>query len=315
MRILLIAGGWSDEREVSLAGAEVIRAGLEKLGHQVALFDLSRDFGRLADEARRHDFAFLNLHGAPGEDGLPQAALDALGLPYQGSGPGGSMLALHKALAKSLFVKAGLPTPEWAFLPRPVSGPAESLAAPVCDFDGPTFVKPVTGGSSLGMRRCDSAKEVTGAVSTLWSEGRDALVERLIPGVELTCGVIGAPGQERALPPILIRPKMNATGFFDYQSKYDDGGAEEICPAPVPQALSDEVCRMALEAHRLLGLSGYSRADFLHDGETTWLLEVNTLPGMTRNSLLPKAAAAAGMSFEDLLAELIDLGMRERGRK
>ncbi|MBG0778154.1 MAG: D-alanine--D-alanine ligase [Desulfovibrionaceae bacterium] len=309
MRVILIAGGWSSERDVSLSGARGIGDALGRLGHTVVRFDLSEGFGALVTQAAQSDFAFINLHGSPGEDGLVQALLDRVGCPYQGAGPAGSFLALNKAAAKELFRSAGLRTPDWEFLPRPPA-PGWRLSLPL-----PVFVKPNVGGSSLGMSMVREAAELGAALETVFAMGEEALVETLIPGVEITCSVLG----DEPLPPILIRPKMGA--FFDYKSKYELGGAEELCPAPVPGAVTRAVCDASLAAHRALGLTGVSRADFILSpsadgrdpfGGDLWLLEVNTLPGMTPTSLLPQSAAAVGYDFDALIARLMELGLAQR---
>lgn len=299
MRILLIAGGWSSEREVSLSGARGIETALVNLGHSVTRFDPANSMDGLLDAAAAHDFAFINLHGSPGEDGLPQAMLKAVGCPYQGSGPAGSFLALNKAVAKQLFVRHGLPTPPWIFLP---ALPAEDWKA---ELPYPLFVKSNTGGSSLGLSRVDTPQALYAAIKEIFATGDEVIIEPSVPGVEVTCGILG----DTALPPVLIMPESGA-GFFDYKAKYTPGAAREVCPAPIPDEVTAEVQRMALVAHTALGLSGYSRSDFIlsPDG-SLHLLEVNTLPGMTATSLLPQEAAAVGYSFEDLIAELIKLGL------
>jgi D-alanine-D-alanine ligase len=303
MRVLLIAGGWSNEREVSLAGAAQIEKALLATGCRVDRLDPAEEFDRIGERAAACDAAFLNLHGSPGEDGLIQALLDAAGVPYQGAGPAGSMLALHKAAAKQLMRRAGLPTPDWEFLPvPPPSGWRTSLRFPL-------FVKPEAGGSSLAMSRVESAGELAPALEAVFSAGFPALLEEAVDGVELTCAVLG----EAALPPILIRP-AGGRRFFDYQSKYAVGGAEEICPAPVSAELTGLVQDQALAVHRLLGLSGVSRTDFMVAGETAFVLEVNTLPGMTPTSLVPKAAAAAGLDFPALIRRLLELALAERAK-
>lgn len=301
MRVLLIAGGWSREREVSLSGARQIEAALRRLGHAVTFFDPSFEFAGLIPAARGQDFAFLNLHGSPGEDGLIQALLERAGCPYQGSGPTGSFLALNKAAAKCVFANAGIPTPRWELVcAKPADGRPIALPLPV-------FVKPNMGGSSVGMSLVRGEEELLPALDTVFAMGEAALVEEYLPGVELTCGVLG----DKPLPLVLIRPK--AASFFDYESKYAEGGAEEICPAPVDAALTGEIQRLALAAHQALGLYGYSRGDFIVREGRPYLLEVNTLPGMTPTSLLPQAARAAGLSFDDLVAELIRIGLERRG--
>ena len=295
MNILLIAGGWSPEREISLIGAAAVRDALVRRGHRVTSYDLSDGFESLLDLAASHDAAFLNLHGAPGEDGLVQALLDRAGCPYQGSGPAGSFLALHKSAAKSLFRRAGLSTPDWIFLPeRPAPGWEPRLPYPL-------FVKSDTGGSSLHLYRVRNGEELQCAMDRLFASGQTVLIEPLIRGREATCGVLERGGRAEALPPVLIVPKHE---FFDYHAKYTDAGECEICPAPLPEALLEEVRKTALEAHRCLGLTGYSRTDFiLGDDGAVHVLEVNTLPGMTPASLVPKEAA--GELLEVLLKEAV----------
>ena len=298
MRILLIAGGWSNERDVALSGAKGIARALERLGHDVVRFDPAVEFDALSDLAARCDFAFINLHGAPGEDGLIQALLDVVACPYQGAGPAGSFLALNKVAAKQIFRRLGLRTPDWEFLPTP---PAPGWI-PKLPF--PLFAKSNNGGSSLDMCYARDLRELDTGLKTLFAKGCEVLVETAVPGVEVTCGVLG----DAALPPILIRP-LCSNEFFDYRSKYEQDGADEICPAPIGPELTAKVMDLALAAHRCLGLKGYSRADFMLKDNTFYLLEVNTLPGMTPTSLIPKAAAAAGLCFEDLIVRLIELGM------
>ncbi|ABB37167.1 D-alanine/D-alanine ligase [Oleidesulfovibrio alaskensis G20] len=304
MRILLIAGGWSEERDVSLSGARGIHAALERLGHQVTLFDPCRTLAGLLEAAQAHDFAFLNLHGQPGEDGLVQALLETAGVPYQGSGPAGSFLALNKAAAKEVFVRNGLPTPEWVFLP---AHPGADWEPP---FAFPAFIKSNNGGSSLALHRVSCPGELARALDELFTRGGEAIIEPAVEGVEVTCGVLG----DEALPPILIRPL--GAGFFDYASKYTPGQAEELCPAPLPGEVTAKVREYALRAHRALGLRGYSRSDFiLTPAGALSLLEVNTLPGMTATSLLPQEAAAVGISFDGLIGRLIELGLAAHGKQ
>lgn len=298
LNILLIAGGWSPEREVSLHGASIIADALKERGHKVTFFDLADSFDQLTTVAQKHDFAFINLHGAPGEDGLVQALLDRAGCPYQGSGPAGSFLALHKAAAKQVFRAAGLNTPNWLFLPAlPPQPVSQWLHLPF-----PLFLKPNTGGSSLGTGRANNPEELIYQLNTLFAQGLEVIIEPLISGQEITCGILG----EQPLPPILIVPKGD---FFDYTSKYAPEGASELCPAPLPEALLLDIQKQALAAHTALGLRGYSRTDFLLTPDNQlFLLETNTLPGMTATSLVPREAAAIGLGFADLLEELIRLG-------
>ena len=308
MNILLIAGGWSSEREVSLSGSKGIEQALRALGHNVRLFDPATSLDGLLQAAAQSDFAFIGLHGSPGEDGLIQALLDQVGCPYQGAGPAGSFLALNKAATKQLLRLRGLPTPDWMLLT------AKPGADWQPDFAYPLFIKSNTGGSSLGMERVAAKADLAPALERLFAQGGEYLMESAVPGLELTCGVLGLPGGgEEALPPVLIRPATKDSIFFDYAAKYTKGGAEELCPAPLPPEVCAEAQRMALAAHRALGLSGYSRTDFIvQEQNQLVILEVNTLPGMTATSLLPQEAAAHGLSFKQLVERLILLGLERK---
>ncbi len=308
MNILLIAGGWSSERDVSLNSSAMVEQALARLGHSVTRFDPVSSLEGLLASAEKADFAFIALHGSPGEDGLIQAMLEAVNCPYQGSGPAGSFLALNKAAAKELFRRRGLPTPDWMLLTRK---PEKGWQAP---FACPLFIKSNTGGSSLGMERVAAPGDLDAALDRLFALGGEFLVEPAVSGVEVTCGVLGPMGGEEALPLILIKPRASDV-FFDYASKYQKGGADEICPAPLPAGVTAAIQKTALAAHRALGLSGYSRSDFVlrPDGSFV-LLESNTLPGMTATSLLPQQAAAAGIPFDRLVERLIALGLADRGR-
>lgn len=301
MRVLLIVGGWSSERDVSINGGKGIAAALEERGHLVTWYDLQNGFDTLTTVAAQHDFCFINLHGSPGEDGIVQALLDASHCPYQGSGPAGSFLALHKAAAKQLFRRAGLRTLDWEFLPtRPELQWEPKLAYPL-------FVKSNTGGSSLLLGRANNKAELDAILTEIFAAGQEAILEPMLIGQEVTCGVLG----ESALPPVLIQPV--AGSFFDYTSKYAVGGSRELCPAPLAPDVTAEVQRLALLAHQTLGLRGYSRSDFiLTDSNELFLLETNTLPGMTSTSLVPQEAAAVGLNFGDLLEKLMALGLASR---
>jgi len=303
MRMILIAGGWSTERQVSLSGATGIKESLTRLGHEVRFLDPAVDFAEIIPLAEQADFAFLNLHGSPGEDGLIQAMLEEAGCAYQGAGPKASFLALNKAAAKAVYARHNLRTPRWQLF---TNAEKHELRLPL-----PLFVKPNAGGSSVGMSRVDEAADFDAALQKVFALGEAALVETCVPGFELTCAVLG----EAPLPVIMIRPRPG-TVFFDYANKYDKDGAEEICPAPVDAALTAEVQAMALAAHKALGITGYSRSDFMIDADgRPFILETNTLPGMTATSLLPKAAAAVGMGFDALVAELVRLGLEAQARR
>ncbi len=298
MKVLLIAGGWSSEREVSLMGAKFIHKALIDLGHEVVLFDPAKDLKTLPKLVREVDFAFINLHGSPGEDGLIQAMLEQAGCPYQGSGPGPSMIALNKACAKIIFEYNNIPTPAWEFLPiEPEKGWESTLNFPI-------VVKPNSGGSSVDIKIVEKEDELKLAMENIFEKSQAVLLEEKIDGMEITCGVLG----ESPLPPLLIEP---CSQFFDYYSKYTQGGAKEVCPAPISDELTEKIQDIALKCHRVLGLKGYSRTDFIIRENIPYVLEVNTLPGMTETSLLPQEAKAIGIDFRGLIEKLIELGMED----
>jgi D-alanine-D-alanine ligase len=254
----------------------------------------------------RPDVALLGLHGAYGEDGEIQRELSALEIPYTGSGPAASQLAMNKQAAKGAFHRAGLPVPEE--LPIRAGESAEEAATRIARFHpGPWVIKPRDGGSSIGVTIASSPEGLAEGLAAAVKHG-PMMVEPFLPGRELTCGVLEEPGTHaiHALPPTEIIPKGG--GFFDYTAKYKPGGSQEITPAHLTH---DETCRvqeLALAAHELLGCSGYSRSDFiLSPRDGIILLETNTLPGMTETSLLPQAAAAIGISYTDLLTRFLSL--------
>ena len=313
MRILLITGGWSGERQVALNGAKNIRESMEELGHTVEWFDLVSSLDGLLEAASRNDFAFINLHGSPGEDGLVQAALDMIEMPYQGSGPAGSMLALDKAAAKIFFEKAGLITAKSILLTQK---PKDDWKLPL---RYPVFAKDNSGGSTLNLEYIADEKSLAPKLEKLFKHAGSYIIEEAIEGKEVTCGVFGelVNGKEvpRALPPIEIIANSDS-GLFDYESKYTIGGAEEICPARITPKLTSVIQHMSISAHNALGLRGYSRADFIirESGEPV-ILEVNTLPGLTATSLVPQELAVLGISFTEMVERLIAMGMALRGPK
>lgn len=277
---------------------------MQEAGHTVTFFDLKEQFDDLLSIAAKHDFAFLNLHGAPGEDGLVQAMLDRIGVAYQGSGPAGSFLALNKAAAKEIFRKNNLPTANWEFL---TEMPGDNWQ-PKNPF--PLFAKGNTSGSSLRCGRARDITELRAILADIFAARDCALLEPEIKGKEIQCGVLG----DEPLPPILIEPV--AGDFFDYKSKYAKGGAREICPAPIKAEQNARAMELALACHKALGLSGYSRSDFILDKDGNFtILEVNTLPGMTATSLIPQEAAQAGIDFPTLLQKLIGLGLADSKKR
>ncbi|PSR29657.1 MAG: D-alanine--D-alanine ligase [Sulfobacillus benefaciens] len=257
------------------------------------------------------DVVFLAFHGAFGEDGTLQGLLEALGIPYTGSGPLASALAMNKGKAKELFRYHQIPVArELQFASRVLAHDIHNAVASIESQLGyPVVVKPNTGGSSVGVAIAEERDQLVDALQLARQFGVDVMVEEKLSGREVTCAVLEElDGGLRALPIIEIVPKAGV--FFDFQSKYADGGADEICPAPLDPDTADLVQKMAIAAHEALGCEGFSRTDLFLTPRGVIVLEVNTIPGMTPNSLLPKAARAAGISFEELMDRLVRLALK-----
>nr|MBF0221313.1 D-alanine--D-alanine ligase [Desulfobulbaceae bacterium] len=305
LRVALLAGGKSGERDVSLKGAEGVIKALDLTKYDVRRYDPATDMAKLATEASQIDVVFILLHGLFGEDGTVQGFLDLLNLPYQGSGVLGSALAMDKDSAKTLYKVRGLPVPDWAMV---AINDAENPGPLVERLGLPLVVKPVRQGSSLGMSIAHSVEELAAGIRLAFDYDSEVMVERFVKGREITVGVIGN-NELTPLPLVEIIPGSEHP-FFDYQAKYQPGATTEICPADFPEAIVQKAHEYAITAHRALKLRGYSRTDMIVDKDNNlWVLETNTIPGMTPTSLLPQAAAAAGLPFNKLLDRLIDLAM------
>lgn len=350
MKIVVLAGGLSTERAVSLVtGASVCRA-LRENGHRAILVDLflgleevpanletlfdapdglcpdakieaqapdlaavragrkdqsGRLFGpNVLELCGASDIVFLGLHGQDGEDGRVQAAFDLLGIPYTGSGYLASGLAMDKAMTKRMMAAAGVPTPAWRLLEYGPEG-VDRLAA---ELPLPCVVKATTGGSSLGVFLPEDRAALEDALRRVQGFSGQVMMEERIYGRELTVGVLG----DQALPAVEILP---AEKEFDYAAKYQTGGARELCPAPITAEQQREAGALALKLHQTLGLEVYSRTDFILDGKGNfWCLEVNSLPGMTSASLVPKEAAAVGMTYNELCEEIVRRSYRLKRR-
>ena len=334
MKIVVLMGGTSDEREVSLSSGAGIARALRESGHEVTSVDTVRgaltgdeerallatgldpdppsaqelallDPGQAVAIARQPDHAdvdvfFVALHGGSGEDGTIQALLEAAGVTYTGSDRLGCSLAMDKEVTKRLLRQAGILTPDWLTGPREADEIERELGIPV-------IVKAASGGSSLRLILAHDRDELEAAIveSREWDDL--VLFERYHEGRELTVGILG----EEALPVGEIIPKHE---IFDYECKYQPGMADEVFPADIPADLAHHLQRLALQAHRALRLRDFSRIDFIVDGEgLPWCLEANAIPGMTPNSLLPKAARAAGVSFPQLCDRLVGLARTRVG--
>lgn len=346
MKIVVLAGGFSAERNVSFSTSTLICKALREMGHQavmvdaylgletedpVVLFDTlpplslgqiderepdlsavraqradgGRNFfgPRVLELCQQADLVFIGLHGQCGEDGKVQAAFDLMGIPYTGSGFLGSALAMDKNLAKQLVAQAGVNTPKWKLLSyrhEEIPELADSLSVPCA-------IKVHNGGSSIGVFLPKTKNELVLALKNVLEYGDQIIWEQFVEGREFSIGVL----ENRCLPPIEIIPE---TGFYDYKNKYQPGATLEICPADLTEKEDQKLRSQALLVHQALGLSVYSRGEFILDpnGET-WFLEVNTLPGMTPTSLLPQEAAAVGISYHDLCRTIIDASLKLRG--
>jgi len=304
IRLALIAGGVSGEREVSLKGAAEAEKALDTEKYEVVRYDPATDLATIAADADQLDAAFILLHGIHGEDGTVQGFLELLNIPYQGAGVLGSALAMDKNLAKTLYKLHGLPVAAWEMADRKnIEDPAPLLAK----LSLPLVIKPVRQGSSLGMSIVRQAEQLPAALETAFQHDSEVMVEEFIKGREITVGVIGN-DELMALPLIEIIPDARYD-FFDYEAKYKPGATREICPAEVDDNIREKAQQYGLIAHQALQLKGYSRTDMIVRGDEFFILETNTIPGMTETSLLPQAAAEAGLDFGALLDRLIELAM------
>ncbi len=336
MRVAVLFGGTSSERDVSIAsGAQVVKA-LRQAGHEVVAVDTARGVLAPGDEQRLLasgvaptppreeelsvirsgtasplaslgeiggiDVVFLTLHGGTGEDGTLQALLDLTGIPYVGSGHAASAVAMDKDLSKRLFRVAGIPTPDWMMAPVDTDEAGARLGYPL-------VVKPNKQGSTVGLTVVRAPDQLEAAIQVAFGTDDEVMLEQFIPGRELTCGVLA--GEPLAVGEIVMKSDV-----FDYESKYQEGGAEEIFPADLTDEQTRTIQDFAVRAHRALKLEGFSRADFRLDADGgLWCLEVNTLPGMTRTSLLPQSAQAAGIAFPELCDRMCRLALERHGKR
>lgn len=299
----ILCGGHSNEREVSLASAANVQQTLMDAGYPVLLIDTaSRDFMQTLKE-EQPDVAFIALHGRGGEDGTLQAVLEFMNIPYTGSGVLGSALAMDKHRSKIMYEALGLCTAPWLTLKQKDCPTAKIGAERVFDaLSLPVVVKPSEGGSSVGISIVKDKNALSEALKAAFETGGDVVIEQFIQGVEITVSVLGAE-ELVALPTIEIVAKND---FYDYESKYAQGGSEHIIPARLSTTVLEEAARVACAAHEGIGCYGISRTDMIVDKENTiWVIETNTIPGMTNTSLLPDAAAYVGMSNLELYERII----------
>ncbi len=317
-RIAVLKGGRSLERTVSLRSGAQVQDGLQRLGHTVVAIDVGPDL--LAELiAAEPDVAFIALHGRYGEDGTVQALLEAIGMPYTGSGPAACMRATDKLLAKHLMREAGIPTPDfWALRETSIKdlGAAAALPAMEAQLGFPLVVKPAKGGSALGVKFARSSEELPGSLVGAFSYDRTILLERYVSGRDLAVSILdtyaSTPSErpsERApvaLPVVEAVPREE--DFYDYESRYEIGMTTFVCPAELAPETTARAQELAVEVYRLLGCHGVARVDLMleQDTDELWVLETNVVPGLTETSLLPQAADAAGIGFDELLEAILE---------
>ncbi len=312
LRVTVLTGGTSAEREVCLMSGRMVMEALDPVHYEAVAVDLadiaaSGEVGCLTSQLRRPDVVFIALHGGAGENGTVQGMLEILGIPYTGSGVLASALALNKTVAKRLFEREGIPTPKWVPLhqtERPRA--ADEILAAV---GLPCVVKPAQEGSSIGVTIVRRADELGDALDLAFTYGPTALAERFIAGTEITGPVLGNDEPE-VLPLIEIVP---STGFYDYHAKYTPGVTDEIIPARISEVEASRARELTLAAHRLLGCRGMSRVDMIVGEDEVYVLELQTIPGLTQTSLVPRSAAAAGIPFPRLVDRLVELALEDRG--
>lgn len=296
MKIGVIMGGISAEREVSLGTGKQISEKLDKDKYEVIPLSINSQ-NELIESVKGLEFAFIALHGKFGEDGTIQAILESMGIPFSGCGVLASALCMNKNICKKLFVAEGIKTPKWMI----VKDENKINYSIIEDIGYPLIVKPNSGGSSIGTILANSIEELKKGVKEALKYDDEIIIEEYIKGEEITCSMLNG----EMLPVLSIKPNSE---FFNYSSKYDQDGAEEII-IELPEALREEVEEICLKCWDTFKLKAYARIDMIIRDEKVYVLEINTLPGMTENSLLPKSAAAFGLTFSQLLDKMIQYSL------
>lgn len=291
--VAVLMGGWSSERAVSLRSGEASATAAEECGYKVSRVDVGKDVATVLAKLKPN-VALNMLHGPFGEDGCIQGLLEILQIPYSHSGVLSSALAMNKWRTRTMLINAGVPVAKGFVLSRLQAGKKHAMNIPY-------VIKPISEGSSVGVIIVKDKKLPRALLSKSWKYGNEVLIEKFIPGRELTCAVMG----NKALGVLEIRFKSQ---IYDYEAKYAPGGSEHILPAKLPSRVYKKIQQHALAAHKALGCRGVSRVDFRYDDKTDTLvcLEVNTQPGMTNTSLVPEIAAYAGISFKELVRWMIE---------
>jgi D-alanine-D-alanine ligase len=313
-RVAVLKGGGSLERTVSLRSGGRAQQALARLGHEVLAIDAGPELVTQLHEYSP-DAAFVALHGRDGEDGTVQGLLEAIGVPYTGSGPASCMRCTDKALAKYLMREAGIPTPEFTAI-KETAIKELGVAAALEDIEQrlglPLVVKPASGGSALGVKFARASDELPGAIVGALSYDRKVVIERYVKGRDLAVSVIEAPADgdppthsPLALPVVEAIPREEE--FYNYESRYEIGMTTFVCPAELAPETTARAQELAVQVYQLLGCHGVARVDLMleHDTDQLWVLETNVVPGLTETSLLPLAADAAGIGFEELVERIL----------
>ena len=307
-RIAVLKGGRSLERQVSLKSGARVQDALERLGHQVIAIDVGADLvERLSVEAP--ELAFVALHGRDGEDGTVQELLEVMGIPHTGSGVSACIRAADKVLAKHAMRDAGIPTPDfYAFNETAFRelGAAQALPAIQDRLQFPIVVKPAGQGSALGIKFARTTADVPSALVAAFSYDRKVLLERHVSGRDLAVSIIEQRGALQVLPIVEAVPEQE--DFYDFESRYEIGRTRFVCPAEIDDELAARASAIALDVYRLLGCSGFARVDLMLESATDelFVLEANPIPGLTETSLLPQAADAAGIGFDELIGLIVE---------
>jgi D-alanine-D-alanine ligase len=303
-RVAVLKGGRSLERQVSLRSGARVEDALERLGHEVAAIDVGLDLISRLREVRPK-VAFVALHGRGGEDGTVQELLEILGIPYTGSGVLACVRAMDKVLTKHLLAEAGVPTPEFFAFSQTAFrdlGAADALGAIEERLDFPIVVKPAGQGSALGIKFARTAADVPAALVAAFSYDSKVLLERHVAGRDLAVSILAG----EPLPVVEAVPREE--DFYDFESRYEIGRTDFLCPAELPDGATERAHELALRAFDLLGLYGFARVDLMLDGAgELYVLEANAIPGLTDTSLLPQAAEAAGVPFDELVGRILEL--------
>jgi D-alanine-D-alanine ligase len=308
MRVAVLKGGRSLERQVSLRSGARVQDALERLGHEVVAVDAGADLVQRLQQAEP-DIAFIAMHGRDGEDGTIQELLEVLGVRYTGSGVSACIRAADKVLTKHALRDAGIPTPDFfAFNETAFQalGAAGALPAIEDRLSFPIVVKPASQGSALGIKFARTPADVPGALVAAFSYDRKVMLERHVPGRDLAVSIVDDDGAPRALPIVEAVPEQE--DFYDFESRYEIGRTKFVCPANLDVAVAERASAIALDVYRLLGCSGFARVDLMLESETDqlYVLEANPIPGFTETSLLPQAAEAAGIEFDGLIERILD---------